>query len=111
MSGSGTSGYSGGFSGGPSGDCESLVEDTQLSSPKEEVVRRLVINDVLSISLLNVDGRSIVIAMKDGDIAGGLTSPRVQRIRECILGGTEFEAIVRSIDDGQVKVRVKAVGK
>lgn len=123
MSGSGGGGFSGSRSGGygygnssGSGNsssggqasCEDLVVRTQLTSPQEEVVGRINVDDVLDVSIQEVSGRLVVVATLEGDIAGGLTAPNLQSLRDCIDQGTEYEAIVTSVDGGQVRVRVQA---
>lgn len=109
MSGSGGIG-SGGWGGGSSATpCESLAFETQLSSPKANVIQRLTLGDVLEIELKTVDETITIVISFNGEVAGGLSSPDVQRLRECILSGHEYVATVLSINQGQVKVRVKAV--
>ena len=107
MSGSGGGG-GGGFS--PRFDsCESLVIDTQLSSPKPEVVDRIKINDQLLITAQLSGGTTVIVAMYYGEIAGGLASPDTGRLRTCLENGTQYVAKVTAKNDGQVRVRVSAV--
>jgi hypothetical protein len=108
MSGSGGGG-GGGFD-SQSDDCESLVIETQLSSPKAAVVAKLSKGDMLDVTTKTMNGSTVVVCLFKGQVAGGLASPRVQRLRECIENGTTFRAEVLSIDAGQVRVRVKAGG-
>lgn len=106
MSGSGGGGF-GGYE--PQEDnCESLVIDTQLSSPKEDVVARINEGDRLAVALQTLGGTAVVVVLHEGDIAGGLASPKIQRLRECIEQGVEYTATVISKNDGQVRVRVRA---
>lgn len=108
MSGSsGRSGFGGGFE-SPVDNCAALVIDTQLSSPKDEIVSQLSEGLMLDVVVDEQAGRVIVVALYQGQIAGGLASPQVQRLRECIQQGTQYRATILSIRDGQVRVRVKA---
>lgn len=108
---SGSNGGSGGGGGSweaPS-TCENLVIDTQLSSPKPAVIAGIKVGDVLDVTLQQGAGTTVVV-MHGGQIAGGLASPQVQRLRECLEGGTVYGAEVTAINGAQVKIRVSAVG-
>lgn len=106
MSGSGGGG-GGGFS--PKFDsCESLVIDTQLSSPKQAVVERIKVDDTLMIATQNYGGATVVVALHEGEVAGGLAAPEIGRLRTCMESGTQYLAKVISKNDGQVRVRVSA---
>jgi hypothetical protein len=109
MSGSGGGGGGGGGFEPPAGDCATLAFDTQLSSPKATVVSTLKVKDVLDVTTQVVGGVTVVVALHGGQIAGGLASPLVQRLRECIENGTAFRARILSIASGQVRVHVEAV--
>lgn len=105
MSGSGGGG-GGGFE--PVDNCAGLVIDTQLSSPKPAVVARLQVGNILEVAVQATGGSSAVVVLADGQLAGGLASPEVGRLRECIRLGTQYVAVVTSRNEGQVRVRVKA---
>lgn len=89
--------------------CEQLVIDTQLSSPRAEVVDRLNAGDLLEVSL-DEGRRDVVVVRHQDDLAGGLASPNLGRLRACIEGGTTYQAEVIEVNGGQVRVRVTAVG-
>lgn len=103
-----------GGSGGPSGsndgytDCESLAFETNLSSPKANVVATLSVGSVLDVEVRQQGTQSIVVAIFGGNVAGGLATPQLQRLRQCIANGVRFRADVLFIREGQVKVRVTA---
>lgn len=106
MSGSGGSG-GGGFA--PNFDsCETLVINTQLSSPKSGVVEKLQLGDLLVLAIQVVGGTTVVVALHEGNVAGGLASPETGRLRSCLEGGTNYIAKVTGKDDGQIRVRVSA---
>ena len=88
--------------------CAALAFDTQLSSPKAAVVSRLRVNDLLDVTTQVSGGATVVVALHKGVVAGGSASPLVQRLRECIEGGTAFTARVLSVDSGQIRVHVEA---
>ena len=106
MSGSGGGG-GGGFD-SPPDNCAALVFDTQLSSPKQAVVTAIQVGDELLVATQTVADTTVVVVLHNGQVAGGLASPLVQRLRECMAGGTQYVATVTAKNDGQVRVRVKA---
>jgi hypothetical protein len=85
-----------------------LTFDTQLSSPKPAVVSRLKVNDVLDIATQVAGTVTVVVALRNGQVAGGLASPLVQRLRGCIEAGHVFTARVLAVNSGQVRVHVEA---
>lgn len=107
MSGS-SSGSGGGSFTGRGQDCAALAIETQLASPKPAVVSKLKKDDVLEVTLQTTAGTTTVVAKFDGALAGGLASPQLARLRECLDQGVKFEALVLQVNHGQVKVRVKA---
>ena len=106
MSGSGGSGYGSGF--GQGNSCENLVIDTQLSSPVAAVIGQLVIGSVLTVGTQPGQVTTLVVAIYNGQVAGGLASAQIARLLECIDSGHQYKATVTSINDAQIKVRVEA---
>lgn len=104
------SGSSGGGGGGAydasSIPCERLVFDTQLSSPKESVVSSISVGNILPVAMQTFGTTAVVVVLHQGQIAGGLASPAVQRLRQCMAAGFLFKAQVTSINDGQILLRV-----
>lgn len=107
MSGSSSGGSS---SGGGSGkiDCHSLDFFTQLSSPKESVVKKLVVGILLDVAPSQDSPDRSVIALYEGKVAGGIMGAPTGRLLQCMAEGVTFTAQVDSIDQGQVRVRVYA---
>lgn len=103
---SGSGGSSSGPDYVPTRQCEDLVIDTQLSSPKPDVVAGISNGDVLDVEAQQMNGTTVVVALHNGNIAGGLASPEIQRLRECIAKGVEYAATVTAKKGGQVSVRV-----
>jgi|RifCSPlowO2_12_1023861.scaffolds.fasta_scaffold00681_11 hypothetical protein len=92
------------------GSCESLVIDTLLASPQPEVVSLINPGDVLDVRLArSAGGEQVVEVAFHGQFAGGLASPAISRLRECIEGGTLYQARVTGKRDALVRVRVTAV--
>lgn len=106
---SGTGGSGGGVYETPADNCELLIIQTQLSSPKEEVVDTIQIKDVLDVALQTIGNTTVVVALHRGKLAGGLASPRVQQLRECMVKGIHYQATVTEKSDGQIRVRVEAI--
>lgn len=106
---SGSGGGGGGFA-VPTGTCETLVIDTLLSSPKADVIARINLGDVLDVRTQIGEGTATVtvVVLHEGNVAGGLAAPLLQRLRECIDGGTQYVARVTAIREGLVRVRVSA---
>lgn len=94
----------------PGGSCESLVIDTLIASPKPLVIEHLNPGDVLDVRLAtSAGGEAVVEVVFMGRPAGGLASPAISRLRECIEGGTLYSARVTAKRDALVRVRVTAV--
>lgn len=107
---SGSSGSGGGGSGGnPDTPCAEVAFETQLSSPKADVIQGILPGNVLNVDLRQQGTAYTIIVLREGQVAGGLTAPDVQRLRECILAGVKYGATVVSVNEGQVKVRVKVM--
>lgn len=107
------SGGGGGYSGQYGDDfeiaCEKLTFITQLSSPQAHVVNTLYVGAILDIVQQVQGGQSVTVAIFNGNVAGGIASPKVQRMRVCISNGTTYRAKVLSINGGQVRVQVYAI--
>lgn len=102
-------GESSGGGGAPTSNtsCSDLVITTLVTSPKEGAIARVSAGDVLDVRL-SEDGATVVVLNHDGDVVGGLTSPLLQRLRECIDAGTEYQARVVARNDALIRVRVAA---
>lgn len=86
--------------------CENLVFNTQLASPKEDVIDLFNVGDVLEVQLHHLNGQVVVYALWQGQIAGGIASGFLPRLRACLVGGTAYIATVMLKQGGQVQVRV-----
>jgi len=105
MTGSG-GGFGGGFDDSPI-SCETLVIETQLGSPKEEVIGRISEGDSLDVEIMVPE--NVVVCTFNGEVAGGVSSRDVSRLRECIENGTRYQARVLSKTEGQVRVKIEAI--
>ncbi|WP_414918707.1 hypothetical protein [Pseudomonas sp. IT-P4] len=103
------SGSSGGtFSGLPSREtsCESLALETHLSSPREDVVDRIQVGDSLFLSVVAHGSVSTVQVYWNGELAGGIASPSVQQLQNCIGEGFNYIATVTAKNGGEVRIRI-----
>lgn len=105
MSGSGGGGYGGGFATDEVA-CDRLAFDTQLGSPKAAVVAQISVGDVLTVALDQQGAVQVLVIKRGNEIAGGITSPKMARLLECIRQGTRYQATVTAKSDGQVSVRI-----
>lgn len=99
----------GGFGAPPAATCETLVIDTILVGPKPDVIEHIELGDVLMVDTDESDGQRTVVVKHRGEIAGGLVAPLLQKLRECIEGGTEYRAKVTRKNGALIRVRVSAV--
>lgn len=106
---SGSGGGGGDWYGPQEDNCETLVIDTQLSSPKEDVVAGINLGDSLSVDTQTMGQTVVVVVLHNGVVAGGLASPKIQRLRDCIEDGFKFVATVTAKNDGQIRVRIRTV--
>ena len=108
---SGSSGSSGGsYSGNEDIACELLKFEAQIASPNSAAVATLVISQVLSVVISSTSGvQEVQVQTVTGAVVGGLLANRVQRLRECLLNGTNYKATVTFINLGQVRVYVEPI--
>jgi len=106
------SGSGGGGGGGPDGPvlaCEDLVIRAQIASPKAAVVSKLKVGDALDVEVQTIGGTAVVMLLSRGKLAGGLAAPNLSRLRECIEGGTTYQATIAAISGAQINVTVEAL--
>lgn len=92
-----------------SNPCLEINFQTQLSSPKPDVVSKLKIGNTLNIELITINTQVVVAAIFNEEIAGGIASPQISSIRECIQIGVKYRAKVISIREGLVRIEVFAL--
>lgn len=100
---------SGGGTAGGTVDCSSINFKTNLSSPKAQVVSRISTGERLDIEVQTHNNNEVVVVVYKGELAGGLTSPYVQKLRECVNSGHSYCAEVVKVVGGQVTVNVVAL--
>ncbi|WP_111894922.1 hypothetical protein [Acinetobacter sp. MB5] len=88
--------------------CENLVITVQLSSPKEAVISKLEKDSILNIDFI-LDDITTVYAIYKGEVAGGIASPSLNKLRECLRSGTKYQGKVLEINLGQVRIRISAI--
>jgi hypothetical protein len=89
--------------------CEDLVIHTQIASPKAAVVSKLSVGDVLDVAVQMQGGTAVVVLLFKGKQAGGLASPHLGHLRECIENGTTYQARVTGINGAAITVSVEAI--
>ncbi|MEQ1247796.1 hypothetical protein ABLT93_11425 [Acinetobacter soli] len=89
--------------------CEDLVITVQLSSPKENVISRLEEGDILTIEFMRDSATTTVYAFYEGEVAGGIASSSIRKLRECLLSGTKYQGKVLEINQGQVRIKITAL--
>jgi len=103
------SGSGGEIGGAPdsSTNCEELVIVTQISSPKQNVVEKLHVGDILEIKLISENDLSIVTVIHKDEVVGGVVHLDVAQLRKCLNDGFLFNAEIITIDEGQVRIRIE----
>jgi hypothetical protein len=107
MSGSGSSGFGGGFERSEV-VCERLILNTQIASPKPAVIGGLQLGEVLMVGLEQTGTTSTVVVLRNNQVAGGIAAPEMQRLRECIQQGTRYIAKVTAISGAHISIRISA---
>ena len=106
MTGKGDGNFRGGGAGGRDTACDRLSFDTQLSSPKPAVIAGIKVGDILAVAIDQQGPVQVVVIKHGNQIAGGITSPKMARLLECLRLGSTYQATVTSISGGQVSVRI-----
>lgn len=88
--------------------CEDLVINTNLASPQALVINNLNEGDLLSIHAITDQG-PIQALDENGQIAGTIISREQVRLLNCINMGTQYEAEVTSVGNGQCQVQIRAI--
>jgi hypothetical protein len=109
MSGSGGGGGGGGDSYDNDSPCDRLRFEAQLSSPQPSVVVTLKVGDVLDVAVSTMKGQVVVQVLTNGHVAGGLAGPDATRLRNCMDQGHQYNATVRAVNGGQVRVFVEHI--
>ncbi len=93
----------------PSDNCRELIINTNLSSPRPNVVDNLNEGDILSVSAASASGPLQVIN-DQGEVAGNIISREQARLLNCIVNeGIEYQAEILSIDEGLCQVQIRAI--
>lgn len=93
---------------GGTDNCSRLVIETQLGSPKPDVVKLLNIGEMLDVGVHTASGMAVVVVFRGSDIVGGVASTQLAILRACLEKGVEYQAEVMAINQGQVRVRIRA---
>jgi hypothetical protein len=109
MSGSGGAGGGVGGFGTPDSDvkCDDLKFSTNLTSIDDEVLKSVEEGTWLDVKLSDDPVRSIQAQTSEGGILGAIVDSVPELIR-CLQGGTEFDAEIKSLEGGIVRVEVSS---
>lgn len=86
--------------------CEDLDFVTALSDPIPDIVEGLREGDTLRVELQTEPHRRIAALTNSGEVAGAVATQQFDRLLECLQAGNAYQAEVRSVDGGDVRVRV-----
>jgi hypothetical protein len=92
----------------PRFSCEDLMVDTHIASPKADVVSKLKKGDVLQVALETKGATAVVVLLLGKRVAGGIASPALNQLRECIQGGHQYKATVTGIKGAEILIRIDA---
>lgn len=84
--------------------CEELKFNTQLSSPKEDVIVNIRPGMLLEVILSPT--RTTCVVIIDGQIAGTIIHSNLNKLINCIVKGNVFYAKVRSVDGAKCAITV-----
>ncbi len=89
-------------------DCSRLTFDTSISSPQEDALTQLAIDEVLVVAYETLDGVSVIsVRRSDGTLAGTLAGGRIAELLRCLQQGFTYQARVIEIEDALVRVTVE----
>jgi len=92
----------------PTDNCAALSETTSLNSPDSSVISGLKKGDLLDVVVQKLNGVVLVRALRNGKVAGSITSAIIQRLADCVENGYVYVAEVLEDAKGAVcKVRVR----
>ena len=85
--------------------CETLVVETVLMKPNEELIATLKVGQVLTV---HVKEESIYVMLGD-QIAGYIETPQNSQIIECMTAGTFYVAEIKEIEGTKCTVEIHAL--
>lgn len=89
--------------------CDQLKFSTQINSPQSPAIGTVEVGDVLTVEIKPLGGTQAVAVVKNGVVVGGLIGGKVNRLRECLIKGSEFKATVLAVNGPQVQIDVEHV--
>lgn len=102
------SGGGGGSNGGrePEQNCENIQFSVALNSPQEKAVEKIHVR--MNLPIREQSGKVIATIPNSQEVVGTINWANNNRLIQCMNAGTVYVATVKSIDDGLVKVLVRA---
>ncbi|MCH2491112.1 MAG: hypothetical protein MK211_13290 [Flavobacteriales bacterium] len=101
MSGSGGGGYQPSIK--TTFDCETGIIRTALSSVNLNIIAQHFTGDVLDVV---VDGNAVVAENGNGEILGSILHANVNKLRECIELGHEYQATITSLTGTSCSIKI-----
>lgn len=109
-SGGGSSTYSAGGGGGNPVACEFLSFSAQISTPNPAAVSTVRVGDFCTVQVQLINNSQVVTVVRnDGTYLGGLVGGQTNRLRECILSGTQYQAVVTAVSGAQIIVKIDPI--
>lgn len=104
------SGSGGGGGGGYVGmdvACSVLSFNTQIATPNPSLITTIQMGESLSVELIGMHGQQVVAVVRGTERIGGLAGAAVSRLRDCLIAGTEYRAIVTRVSGPLIMVRIE----
>ena len=89
--------------------CSRLRFRTQIATPQPGAIGSMRPGLVLDVTVVNMGGVLAVAVSAQGTLVGGLAGGLVNRLRECLLGGTLFKATVLSVNGAQIMLEIEPI--
>jgi len=89
-------------------DCNKLTINTQIATPVPLVVAKLIVGDILDVTLVSSRG-PVQLVTKADEVAGALLPIEITTLIQCMSDGHEYKARVIEIKGGNYQVQIKHV--
>lgn len=101
------SGSSGGGGGAEPGfSCETISFSADINNPQEDALSGLDNTFVLRVAVIS--GRVVAVRTDTETVVGSINWTYNNRLIDCMEGGHRYQASVRSVEDGLIRVLVSA---
>jgi hypothetical protein len=90
----------------PELNCENIQFSVALNSPQEKAIEKIQVR--MNLPVHERSGKVIATVPNSQEVVGTINWAHNNRLIQCMNAGTIYVATVKSIDDGLVKVQVRA---